>query len=98
MSERQHLPTRRGNISIGFEFEGHKYRATAGHFADGRLGEIFLDTEKAGTQLQLNANTAAILASLCLQHGIAPDVIAHSISGPIAIALAEFQPDTTENT
>jgi hypothetical protein len=89
--DRQRLPSRRGNISFGFEFEGFTYRASAGHFDDGRLAEIFLDVPgKLGTPLQSNANTAAMLASLLLQHGVAPEAISHSISGPIAVALAEF--------
>jgi ribonucleoside-diphosphate reductase alpha chain len=87
---RQHLPNRRRSIAFTFEFESHKYRATASHFNDGRLAEIFLDTDKAGTSLQLNAETAAILASLCLQHGVSAETIRHSINGPIAIALDHF--------
>jgi hypothetical protein len=85
---RKLLPTRRANSSFSFEHEGHQYRATAGWFADGRLAEIFLHTSgKLGTSLQANADTAAILASLLLQHGVDPDVIQRSITGPIAIAL-----------
>jgi ribonucleoside-diphosphate reductase alpha chain len=85
---REQLPTRRGNSSFPFEHEGHQYRATAGWFADGRLAEIFLHAPgKLGTALQSNADTAAILTSLLLQHGVDPGVIRHSITGPIAIAL-----------
>jgi|1185.fasta_scaffold283975_2 hypothetical protein len=87
---RQRLPDRRRSIAFTFEFESHKYRATASHFDDGRWAEIFLDTDKAGTPLQLNAETAAILASLCLQHGVPPETIRHSVNGPIAIALDYF--------
>jgi hypothetical protein len=88
---RERLPTRRGNYSFSFEHEGHQYRATAGRFADGRLAEIFLHSPgKMGTALQANADTAAILTSLLLQHGVSPEVIQHSISGPIAIALQTF--------
>lgn len=91
MSERKRLPNRRANTSISFSFENFSYRATAGYFEDGRLAEIFLHAPgKAGTPLESNANTAAILASLLLQYGVEPDAIRHSISGPIAIALAEF--------
>ena len=74
--KRQRLPNRRHSIAFLFEFESHRYRATASRFADGRLAEIFLDTDKAGTPLQLNAETAAILASLCLQHDV--DLAAHT--------------------
>ena len=55
MMKRQVLPNRRRSIAFTFEFESHKYRATASHFDDGRLAEIFVDTDKAGTPLQLNA-------------------------------------------
>jgi hypothetical protein len=85
---REILPTRRFNRSFSFECEGHGYRATAGWFDDGRLAEIFLHAPgKMGTPLQANADTAAILASLLLQYGVDPEVIRHSITGPIAIAL-----------
>ena len=87
---RKHLPNRRRSIAFTFEFESHRYRATASRFDDGRLAEIFLDTDKAGTPLQLNAETAAILASLCLQHGVNAETIRHSVNGPIAIALDHF--------
>jgi hypothetical protein len=87
---RQHLPNRRRSIAFVFEFEGHRYRATSSRFDDGRLAEIFLDTDKAGTPLQLNAETAAILVSLCLQHGIDATTIRHSVNGPVAVALDHF--------
>jgi ribonucleoside-diphosphate reductase alpha chain len=91
MSTRKRLPNRRGNVSFGFEFEGHRYRATAGYFEDGRLAEIFMSVPgRAGTPLESNADTAAILTSLLLQHGVSPESIRHSIAGPVAIALAEF--------
>jgi hypothetical protein len=85
---RDRLSYRHGNSSFSFEHEGHSYRATAGRFADGRLAEIFLHVPgKLGTPLQSNADTAAILTSLLLQHRVDPDVIRRSITGPIAIAL-----------
>jgi ribonucleoside-diphosphate reductase alpha chain len=90
MMKRQVLPNRRRSIAFTFEFESHKYRATASHFDDGRLAEIFLDTDKAGTPLQLNAETAAILCSLCLQHGVDVETIKHSVNGPIAVVLDHF--------
>src|SRR5438132_976093 len=92
MSTRERLPNRRGNISLGFAFEGHEYRATAGYFDDGRLAELFVDCPgKAGTALESNANTAGILTSLLLQHGVAPEAIRHSIAGPISLALSELE-------
>jgi hypothetical protein len=93
---RKLLPTRRANSSFSFEHEGHEYRATAGRFEDGRLAEIFLHAPgKMGTPLQSNADTAAVLASLLLQYGVSPEVIRHSITGPIAIALQTFMGEAT---
>jgi hypothetical protein len=92
MTARKRLPNRRGNTSFGFECEGFVYRATAGYFDDGGLAEIFLEVPgKAGTPLESNANTAAILTSLLLQHGVPPERIRHSVAGPIAIALAKLE-------
>lgn len=84
---RAHLPNRRNSVTFSFECEQHRYRATASSFPDGRLAEIFLDTDKPNTPLQSNAENCAILASLALQHGVDIDVILHSLSGPIAAAL-----------
>lgn len=88
--KRERLPNRRPSISFSFEFEGHRYRATASRFHDGRIAEIFLDCGKPNTPLQLNAETASILTSLLLQHEVAADVIRHSVNGPVAIALDHF--------
>jgi hypothetical protein len=85
---RRRLPNRRLNRTIKFEYEGHQYLATAGFYPDGiTLGELFLHAPgKMGTPLQSNADTAAILVSLLLQHGVDPEVIRHSIAGPVAVA------------
>jgi hypothetical protein len=91
MMAREQLPNRRGNTSIGFEFDGFSYRATAGRFSNRGLAEIFLDLPgKLGTPIQSNADNAAILVSLALQHGVDPEVIRRSVTGPVAIALSKF--------
>ncbi|MCA1399348.1 hypothetical protein [Bradyrhizobium sp. BRP56] len=84
---REKLPNKRRSIAFTFEFEGHRYRASATRFADGRLAELFLDAGKFNSPLQQQAETAAVLVSLLLQHGVSVDVILHSIRGPIATAL-----------
>lgn len=92
---RERLPTRGNNLSFSLDYEGFSYRATGRWFADGRLAEIFLHVPgKMGTPLQANADTAAILVSLLLQYGVDPEVIRHSITGPIAIALQKFMGET----
>lgn len=88
---RRRPANRRRIASFSLEHEGHEYRATASWFEDGRLAEIFLQAPgKMGTPLQSNADTAAILVSLLLQHGVDPEIIRHSVTGPIAIALQKF--------
>ena len=86
---RRHLPTRRRNEAVTFEYGGIGYHATFGWFPTGELAEVFLDVPgKFGSMLQQHAETSAILVSLLLQHGVELHVIRHSISGPIAHALS----------
>ena len=47
---------------------GSDITAGVGRFADGRPAEIFLNTAKQGTALDVNARDAAVAASLLLQH------------------------------
>jgi ribonucleoside-diphosphate reductase alpha chain len=90
VSSRHRLPNRRANEAYTFEFDGHRYRASAGRFPNGDLAEIFIDTAKAGSPLQLNAECSAVLTSLALQHGVPSETIRHAVNGPIAVALDYF--------
>lgn len=85
-AQRLWLPNRRAGVVVSFDDAGQRYRAS-GSYQNGKLVEIFLDTGKCGSAVQLHADNAAILASLCLQFGVDVEVVRHSISGPIAIAL-----------
>ena len=87
---RHRLANRRANETYTFEFDGHRYRASAGRFPNGDLAEIFLDVAKAGSTLQQTAECAAILTSLALQYGVPPETIRHVVNGPIAVALDHF--------
>ena len=84
---RERLPNRRASETFTFACEGHHYLASVSRFVDGRLAEIFLDTGRINTAMQQHAETSAVLVSLLLQHGVTPEVIRHSIAGPIAVAL-----------
>jgi hypothetical protein len=48
---------------------GLYYCATISRFENGQLGEIFLTSNKAGSQADTAARDSAILVSLALQHG-----------------------------
>lgn len=90
MTARRRPPNRRDNEAFIFDLDGHKYRASVSRFPNGDLAEIFLDVAKAGTPLQLNAECAAILTSLALQHGVPSETISRAVNGPIAVALDYF--------
>lgn len=92
-TRRQRLPNRRNSEIVEFEHENRRYRATVSRFADGRVGEIFLDVGKFGADLQLHAQDSAILASLAMQSGVPVNVIIDAIKGPISTALRNFGAD-----
>jgi hypothetical protein len=87
---RQRLANRRANEAYTFELDGHRYRASAGRFPNGDLAEVFLDVAKAGSTLQQTSECAAILTSLALQHGVAPETVRRAVNGPISTALDHF--------
>lgn len=83
---RERLPNRRIAELVDFQHGGRSWTATIGRFADGRVGEIFLDT------LGDLAADAAIVASLALQSGCAVETLRHALAdrdaGPLAAVLA----------
>jgi hypothetical protein len=73
MSAREPLPMRRQADTFKFRFGGQNaaYHVTVGYYPDRRLGEVFLSTNKSGSQMEALARDIAILMSLALQHGCA---------------------------
>ena len=92
---RQRLPNRRAHELLSFEHGGIRYTAGVGRFENGDLAEIFLNTSKNGTAVDVNARDAAVAASLLLQHGCHVDTLRKALtrnsdgsaSGPLARAL-----------
>jgi hypothetical protein len=66
---RERLPNRRPSITFELTANNLHYTCTVSHFADGRVGELFLQNTKAGSQSDANARESAIAASLALQFG-----------------------------
>ena len=95
MGSRRRLSNRREHELIDFEHGGIRYTAGVGRFEDGTLAEIFLNTDKQGTAIDVNARDAAVAASLLLQHGCSVDALRQALtrnsdgsgSGPLACAL-----------
>jgi hypothetical protein len=91
---RRRLPNRR--LAETFELvAGLKYTATVGRFADGSIGELFLNNHKSNSGSDTNARDSAIVFSIAVQSGADPEVIRRALcrdsagnaSGPLAAAL-----------
>ena len=95
MTTRQRLPNRCLCESFTFELNGFRFTASIGRFADGRVGELFLNNHKFGNQTDTNARDAAVLLSFALQHGADINQIRKALCrnstgqalGPVAEAL-----------
>lgn len=66
---REILPLRRRAETLDFNLANGKFRATLGFYPDGRLGEVFINSPKVGTDVDVAIKDAAILLSFALQHG-----------------------------
>jgi hypothetical protein len=82
-------------MTFEFEVGGLRYTATFSRFADGRLGEAFINNYKADSAADVNARDAAITFSIAVQCGADPEVIRRALcrdsaggaSGPLGAAL-----------
>jgi hypothetical protein len=92
---RERLPNRRASETFQLGVAGLRYTCTVSHFADGRIGELFLNNQKNNSAADTNARDAAITFSIAVQHGADPEVIRRALcrdaygrpSGPLACAL-----------
>jgi hypothetical protein len=95
MSNRRRLPDRRGSETFEVECGGQAYVATVSHFDDGRPGEIFLTSHKAGSAADTAARDSAITCSIALQFGADFETIRKALcrdsqgtaSSPLGVAL-----------
>jgi hypothetical protein len=95
LTTRQRLPDRRQSENFEIDVNGRKYRCSYSLFSDGRLAEIFLSNNKAGSDSDTAAKDSAVVCSIALQFGVPLDVIRKALmrdsqgraSGPLAQAL-----------
>jgi hypothetical protein len=95
MTARRRLPNRRASITFDLDAQGLKFTCTAARYADGTLAEIFLQNHRAGSMAGINAQDAAVVASIALQYGAPLDAIRRALMrdpggngcGPLAVAL-----------
>ena len=70
LARRRRMPERRAGYTQKAIVGGHKIYLRTGEYADGTLGEIFLDMHKEGAAFRSLMNCFAIAISLGLQHGV----------------------------
>jgi ribonucleoside-diphosphate reductase alpha chain len=69
-SERRKMPDRRKGYIQKAMIGDHKVYLHIGEYDDGRVGEIFIDTNKEGELVRSLMNNFAIAISLGLQYGV----------------------------
>jgi hypothetical protein len=97
-SARNRLPDRRNAVTTTFHRDGASFEMTVGYYPDGRVGEVFLNADRANSLLDFLMSDAAILASLALQYGAPLDEIMHALkrdargvaASPIGAALDQI--------
>ena len=103
---RERLPDRRASETFSYELDGVHYHATVGLYSDGRAGEIFISSHKAGSATDVAARDEAIALSLALQFGARLEDIACALSrdgsgranGPAGRALDLFVAEKPANS
>jgi hypothetical protein len=95
MSVRARLSNRRASEVLDLDVGGLKYTASFSAFADGRIGELFLNNHKSNSAADTNARDSAIAFSFAVQHGADAEAIRRALSrdeqgralGPLGQAL-----------
>jgi len=109
---RERLPDRRQGVAFKIKrFAGLRasYHVTMGYFPDGRLGEVFIATNQAGSAMESLARDVAILMSLGLQHGcpisLMRDALTResngdpsTIAGAVADAISKMENHQSEDS
>src|SRR5690606_20670749 len=86
VARRERLPNRRKGYTQKAVVGGHKVYLRTGEYADGRLGEIFIDMHKEGAAFRSLMNSFAIAVSIGLQYGVPLEELVD------AFAFTRFEP------
>jgi len=70
IAQRRKLPNKRQGYIQKAKIGGHNVYLHTGEYADGTLGEVFIDMHKEGAAFKALTNAFAIAVSLGLQHGV----------------------------
>lgn len=66
------MPQRRRSQNFDLSLLGLEFAVQVGFYDDGRMGEVFVSSQKTGSMAEVNARDAAVLLSIVLQHGAEP--------------------------
>lgn len=77
---RSSLPDRRFTCTYELYVQNKPVTFSTGHYHDGRLGEVFIEAGKAGSDVDSTARDSAVLASIALQHGISIEALTRSLT------------------
>ncbi len=78
---RELLPERRRSENFEVKWSGMKLSVTLGFYADGRPGEVFIDTDrKRGSTVDIAARDLGLIISMALQHGCSIETIALGVT------------------
>jgi hypothetical protein len=97
---RRLLPNRRAAETLTYEHGGASFTMTAGRYADGTIGELFINSDHVNSAMDAIASDAAIAVSFALQFGANIDAIKAAMkrnsagepSSPIGAALDRIVP------
>lgn len=78
---RKCLPERRASWTQRARVGGQTLYLSMGDYEDGRLGEIWLEAAKQGTNIRGTLGALARLASVALQHGVPVAAVAEALRG-----------------
>ena len=79
MSQHERLPDRCDSETFDIEVGGRCYRVTASRYADGWVGEIFINNNNSGSDSDVVARDSAVVCSIALQYGVPLDVILRAL-------------------
>lgn len=68
--KREKMPRKRKGTTYSVTIAGNKVHFRTGEYPDGRIGEVYIDVAKAGSEMEALYNIIAILVSKGLQHSI----------------------------
>ena len=77
---RTRLPDRRRNLIRDIAFGGQAFTVCVGYDDAGQPLEVFADGQKTGSTMAAFIDDACIVISIALQHGIAAEALACSLS------------------